>query len=749
MEEIYQMPHNANSSTSTNLLPEISTSNALFPLSGTSAPSLPHSQMLSGGPMSTMMNLTIPLESPALSYDTALFAQKEEELINLQWKQQYFELLQWNNWLEAENTCLNSIKSEGLPPALLSSNGHVSLICANYPHIHFWTCKDWQDSPDSKVAAATLNIDAGTSSNSTDSASLPIPWVEDLDGSIISGHLAYLHLKGLAPEKWKQISSEGILYFNQQITIQCPELSYCDNFWKARELCTLNYPSWAKTHVRGVKKAQNTKKTTQKLSATTGGILSETAHIPMDIDVEVTSSLLGKRSAPTDNNNIQIIEPTTSLATLAPIVNTSVDTVVASSPHIGVATSPPHTDVVASLPHTNVDASLLHTDVVTSLLHTNVVTLLPHTDVVALPPHTGVASSLLHTGVVASLPHTGVVSSLPHTAVVASSSYTSTLFVTPSLQDSESLNVPLLHSGSASISPSLHNTAASAVSSVSASFPDIDSSTAAVALASQGTVSLAPLLTPYNSASISLTSGDLVLVIQTASPSRKESQPATTLQLQYGLSPIAARRRSHNMTPMKGSPIRLTLSPLRSDMASVHLSTLPQHDILPFTASPLSLDAAAATLLPDAVPTAALLSHNAVASGTCLAASTIDVVANTEISQLLPHEHRGDGPPPAKRRASFRLVNPLFDNDIASSMPSSASASANTTTPVISSASPMPSGTNATGLDVLASLTSAMNKSLPSDIRKNTICGSQPRNQADSKITFLYSKLSKVISGEL
>ncbi len=139
----------------------------------------------------------------------------------------------------------------------------TSLDPINYPNIKFWYRKDW------------LNFlkDGG---NSTDVGIEPIrgktlmskginknaKYIEDADGKPVDGwrlrdirsHACAIwesfRSVGRAPSTWRRANTEVSSVCRREMRTKFPELTFCENDWKADQLATEHYPSWYSNHIK-------------------------------------------------------------------------------------------------------------------------------------------------------------------------------------------------------------------------------------------------------------------------------------------------------------------------------------------------------------------------------------------------------------------------------------------------------------------------------------------------------------------
>ncbi|KAG6896262.1 hypothetical protein C0992_009419 [Termitomyces sp. T32_za158] len=86
-------------------------------------------------------------------------------------------------------------------------------------------------------------------------------YVEDINGEVVSAQKVeqyradarsvwqYLSDNGMAPNTWAEANLVAMNYYEHHMCTRHPELSYGSNNWKAHQIATDNYPSWAAGHL--------------------------------------------------------------------------------------------------------------------------------------------------------------------------------------------------------------------------------------------------------------------------------------------------------------------------------------------------------------------------------------------------------------------------------------------------------------------------------------------------------------------
>ena len=85
-------------------------------------------------------------------------------------------------------------------------------------------------------------------------------FIEDENGNAVDGHCVTairaharaiwvsLGKLNLLPATWGKADSKAQQEYRQEMRAKFPELSLCDNNWKADQIATDTYPSWYKNH---------------------------------------------------------------------------------------------------------------------------------------------------------------------------------------------------------------------------------------------------------------------------------------------------------------------------------------------------------------------------------------------------------------------------------------------------------------------------------------------------------------------
>ncbi|KIY46008.1 hypothetical protein FISHEDRAFT_75855 [Fistulina hepatica ATCC 64428] len=161
-------------------------------------------------------------------------------------------------------------------------------------------------------------------------------FIEDRNGDMVDGFQAseirramqsvwqMLLTRGLAPKTWGAASSEALAIFHGQMNIQCPELALCQNNWKATEICTANYPSWASTHLPSGSKAVKRERESSTLPISLKRTLTDVVEVPSGL-VLPNSDFAGTSGAAAvaDSGVISVFEESTNTATAAVMASTS------------------------------------------------------------------------------------------------------------------------------------------------------------------------------------------------------------------------------------------------------------------------------------------------------------------------------------------------------------------------------------------------------------------------------------------
>ncbi|KAG6839508.1 hypothetical protein C0991_001957, partial [Blastosporella zonata] len=145
----------------------------------------------------------------------------------------------------------------------------------DYPDCKYWKKEDFVNEKNTRVGYT--KHDSGSSNNT-------MTWyVTDEDGDPVNKDKveqiradaralwSLLRDKGQAPQKWTDANLATRTFYEHHICKRHPELSYCENNWKAFQICTDNYPSWSGTHLPEKAKAKlGSKKNAKRSSSPTG-----------------------------------------------------------------------------------------------------------------------------------------------------------------------------------------------------------------------------------------------------------------------------------------------------------------------------------------------------------------------------------------------------------------------------------------------------------------------------------------------
>lgn len=144
--------------------------------------------------------------------------------------------------------------------ATTSNNLPPPLKQVDYPHVKYWTAKEWNNRDGRKsgeTTIASLNVEPGTKSYKHGH-----PYLQLEDGSIISDEtmtkvgqktrrvLLSLLAKGVAPISWGKImAGPEDYYFSEMLKIaEFNFFQFCDDNWKLRQYITQTYPSFKNNH---------------------------------------------------------------------------------------------------------------------------------------------------------------------------------------------------------------------------------------------------------------------------------------------------------------------------------------------------------------------------------------------------------------------------------------------------------------------------------------------------------------------
>jgi hypothetical protein len=130
---------------------------------------------------------------------------------------------------------------------------HASLSRNDYPHVKFWTRKEWADYTSNEIA--TTDKPRGKV-RSSQGINVTMRYVEGENGEAVDGHVAteirryarsvWVHIANSygAPPKWGDACVKVSQFYRQHMCSKFPILQFCELDWKVDLIATDNYPSW-------------------------------------------------------------------------------------------------------------------------------------------------------------------------------------------------------------------------------------------------------------------------------------------------------------------------------------------------------------------------------------------------------------------------------------------------------------------------------------------------------------------------
>lgn len=127
-----------------------------------------------------------------------------------------------------------------------------------YPNVKFWTRSQWMEANIKFKSEMKMSTDPTSSdmkprkrSNFIETADGVLLSEEEMSKIRLTMRSAFQQLKRLklVPETWTKICHLGRKLYLLTVYQAHPELTYCDNFWKAEQLAINNFPSWHNNHV--------------------------------------------------------------------------------------------------------------------------------------------------------------------------------------------------------------------------------------------------------------------------------------------------------------------------------------------------------------------------------------------------------------------------------------------------------------------------------------------------------------------
>ncbi|KAG6808926.1 hypothetical protein H0H92_002348 [Tricholoma furcatifolium] len=161
----------------------------------------------------------------------------------------------------ATNTCKtvspSNVASTTLSASLPSAS--LPLPCLDqddYVNIKFWFKSAYLVEKKKRKAYSKLEDELDTNGN------IMTWYLEDEDGDPVDGAKVEqvratarslwetLKSRGIAPSTWSEANNEAHNYYEAHLCERHPEVSYCENNWKAHQIAIDSYPSWSKVHLR-------------------------------------------------------------------------------------------------------------------------------------------------------------------------------------------------------------------------------------------------------------------------------------------------------------------------------------------------------------------------------------------------------------------------------------------------------------------------------------------------------------------
>ena len=133
-----------------------------------------------------------------------------------------------------------------------------ALVRSNYPHIKFWTRKEWFENVATNEDVTTLaeNPRRGRV-RASQGINVTMGYVEKEDGEVVDGHVAsgickcarsiWVHIATTEtgpPAKWGDAGIKHNEAYHTQMYQRFPMLQLCESDWKVDQIATDNYPSW-------------------------------------------------------------------------------------------------------------------------------------------------------------------------------------------------------------------------------------------------------------------------------------------------------------------------------------------------------------------------------------------------------------------------------------------------------------------------------------------------------------------------
>lgn len=140
-----------------------------------------------------------------------------------------------------------------MEPSPSTETRHTSLSRTDYPHIKFWTRKEWADYTSNEIA--TTDKPRGKV-RSSQGINVTMQYVEGENGEAVNGHVAteirryarsiWVHIANTngAPPKWRDAGVKVSQIYRQHMYSKFPILQFCELDWKVDQIATDNYPSW-------------------------------------------------------------------------------------------------------------------------------------------------------------------------------------------------------------------------------------------------------------------------------------------------------------------------------------------------------------------------------------------------------------------------------------------------------------------------------------------------------------------------
>src|ERR1700722_5502086 len=149
--------------------------------------------------------------------------------------------------------------SSNLAPA--NSSNLLPLSKTEYPQVHYWTKKQWDNKKDT-LGSTKINQNAPQRGKTriANGENMALRFIEDSNGVVVDGYQVnkmrtlsnqiwtHLHDQGVSPVTWAQGSHIIQSYYHSTMYDRFPKLQLCEGHWKVDQIAISSYPGWYRNH---------------------------------------------------------------------------------------------------------------------------------------------------------------------------------------------------------------------------------------------------------------------------------------------------------------------------------------------------------------------------------------------------------------------------------------------------------------------------------------------------------------------